>query len=199
MLCQLAHEAATAARQFGYPVVLKASAPDLPHKTELGLVRLDLRDEDELRRAYGSSRSTAARAVPGGIEGILVQPYVRGGVETIVGLNDDPLLGWLLVLGLGGTLVEALGAVTWRACPIEPRRRRGDDRRRAGPGNVAARRSRRPPADRAALVEALVGLSRLPDRLGDRLETVDVNPLLVRAEGLGAVALDALVVLKSQE
>jgi acyl-CoA synthetase (NDP forming) len=197
VLCQLAHEAATAASQFGYPVVLKASAPDLPHKTELGLVRLDLRDETELRRAYGQLASTAARAVPGGIEGILVQPYVRGGVETIVGLNDDPQLGWLLVLGLGGTLVEALGAVTWRACPIEPADAEVmiDD----VPALATLLRGVRgaPPADRAALVDALVSLSRLPARLGDRLETVDVNPLLVRAEGLGAVALDALVVLKS--
>ena len=56
-----------------------------------------------------------------------------------------------------------------------------------------------PPADRAALVETLVALSRLPGQIGDRLETVDVNPLLVRAEGLGAVALDALVVLKPRE
>src|SRR5262249_32649867 len=118
VLCQLADEAATAAAQFGYPVVLKASAPNLPHKTELGLVRLDLRSEDELRRAFDDLRGTADTAVPGGIEGILVQPMVRGGVETIVGLSDDPLLGWLLVLGLGGTLVEALGAVTWRACPV---------------------------------------------------------------------------------
>lgn len=195
-LCQLAHEAATAAERFGYPVVLKASAPELPHKTELGLVRLDLRDQEDLRRAYGDLQRTADRAVPGGIEGILVQPYVRGGVETIVGLNDDPQLGWLLVLGLGGTLVEALGAVTWRACPIG----RADAAEMIDevPALATLLRGVRgaPPADRAALVEVLVALSRIPDRLGDRLETVDVNPLLVGAHGMGAVALDALVVLK---
>jgi acetyltransferase len=196
VLCQLAHEAATAAKQFGYPVVLKASAPDLPHKTELGLVRLDLRSEDELRRAYGDLKRTADLAVPGGIEGILVQPYVRGGVETIVGLNDDPQLGWLLVLGLGGTLVEALGAVTWRACPVTAAD--ADAMIDDVPALTTLLRGVRgaPPADRKALVDALVALSHLPSRLGDRLETVDVNPLLVRAEGLGAVALDALVVLK---
>ena len=198
-LCQLAHEAATAARRIGYPVVLKASAPDLAHKTELGLVRLDLRTEEELRRAYGALRRTAELVAPGRVEGMLVQSYVRGGVETIVGLNDDPLLGWLLVLGLGGTLVEALGAVTWRSCPVG--RADAEAMIEDVPALATLLRGVRgaPPADRAALVETLVSLSRLPQRLGDRLETVDVNPLLVRAEGLGAVALDALVVLKAQE
>lgn len=199
VLCQLAHEAATAAQTLGYPAVLKASAPDLPHKTELGLVRLDLRNEEELRRAYGDLKRTADRAVPQGIEGILVQPYLRGGVETIVGLNDDSQLGWLLVLGLGGTLVEALGAVTWRACPVE----RADAEAMIDdvPALTTLLRGVRgaPPADRKALADALVALSCLTARLGDRLETVDVNPLLVRAEGLGAVALDALVVLKPSE
>ena len=114
-------------------------------------------------------------------------------------LFRNPLLGWLLVLGLGGTLVEALGAVTWRSCPIE--RADAEAMIEDVPALATLLRGARgaPPADRAALVETLVALSRLPQRLGDRLETVDVNPLLVRAERLGAVALDALVVLKPEE
>jgi hypothetical protein len=122
---------------------------------------------------------------------------VRGGVETIVGLSDDPLLGRLVMLGLGGTLVEALGAVTWRACPISLADAEAmiDD----VPALATLLRGVRgaPPADRAALAQTLVNLSRLPDRLGDRLETVDVNPLLVRPDGQGALALDALVVLRT--
>jgi hypothetical protein len=132
-----------------------------------------------------------------GLEGVLVQPYVRGGVETIVGLSNDPQLGPLVMLGLGGTLVEALGAVTWRACPLEPSEAEAmiDD----VPALPALLRGVRgaPPADRPALVGALVALSNLAVDLDDRLETLDVNPLLVRPLGQGALALDALVVLRS--
>src|SRR5215212_3283935 len=195
-LCRTVDEAAAAAQTLGYPVVLKASAPDLPHKTELGLVRLDLRDEADLRRVCSDLLSGGERAAPGRLDGILVQPYVRGGVETIVGLSDDPLLGRLVILGLGGTLVEALGAVTWRSCPIAPADAEAmiDD----VPALATLLRGVRgaPSADRAALAQALVALSTLADRLGDRLETVDVNPLLVRPAGQGALALDALVVLR---
>jgi hypothetical protein len=174
---------------------MKASGPDLPHKTELGLVKLDLRTEHDVRRAYAEI-AEASKAAPQPLDGILVQPYVRGGVETIVGLSDDPLLGRLVMLGLGGTLVEALGAVTWRACPIA----RADAEAMIDdvPALATLLRGVRgaPPADRAALAEALVALSRLSEQLGDRLETVDVNPLLVRPAGQGALALDALVVLR---
>jgi acyl-CoA synthetase (NDP forming) len=197
VLCQDADAAAAAAESVGYPVVLKASSPDLPHKSELGLVRLDLRTEGDVRRVFDELVAVAERAAPGRLEGILVQPFVRGGVETIVGLSDDPLFGRLILLGLGGTLVEALGAVTWRACPIGPVDAEAmiDE----VPALATLLRGVRgaPPADRSALARALVNLSTLAERFGDRLETVDVNPLLVRAEGQGAVALDALVVLRS--
>jgi acetyltransferase len=197
-LCQMVEEAVSAAGALGYPAVLKASGPDLPHKTELGLVKLDLRNEGDVRRAYAEI-SEASKAAPQPLDGILVQPYVRGGVETIVGLSDDPLMGRLVMLGLGGTLVEALGAVTWRACPIS----RADAEAMIDdvPALATLLRGVRgaPPSDRAAVAEALVALSRLADRLGDRLETVDVNPLLVRPTGQGAVALDALVVLRAPE
>lgn len=195
-LSRRADEAVTAAGALGYPVVLKASGPDLPHKTELGLVRLDLRTEDDVRRAYAEIVA-ASKAAPRPIDGVLVQPFVRGGIETIVGLSDDPLLGRLVMLGLGGTLVEALGAVTWRACPISLADAESmiDD----VPALATLLRGVRgaPPADRAALARTLVALSRLAEQAGDCLETVDVNPLLVRPEGQGALALDALVVLRA--
>jgi acyl-CoA synthetase (NDP forming) len=195
VLCSSADEAVAAATSVGYPVVMKASSPDLPHKSELGLVRLDLRDEADVRRVYDDLSAKAELAAPGRVEGVLVQPLVRGGVETIVGLSDDPLFGRLIMLGLGGTLVEALGAVTWRACPIGAAE--ADQMIDDVPALATLLGGVRgaPPADRAALVQALVALSALAERLGARLESVDVNPLLVRPEGQGVVALDALVVL----
>jgi acyl-CoA synthetase (NDP forming) len=195
-LCQTADEAVAAAREIGYPVVLKASSPDLPHKSEVGLVRLDVRNLDEVRCAAAELLEVAERAAPGTVEGVLVQPYLRGGVETIVGLSDDPVSGRLIMLGLGGTLVEALEAVTWRACPISAAD--ADTMIDDVPALATLLGGVRgaPPADRDALVGALVDLSVFAERLGDRLETVDVNPLLVRAGDEGVVALDALVALR---
>jgi acyl-CoA synthetase (NDP forming) len=109
------------------------------------------------------------------------------------------LFGRLIMLGLGGTLVEALGAVTWRSCPIT--RRDAEAMIDDVPALATLLRGVRgaPPADRAALVQALIDLAAAADRLGERLETVDVNPLLVQSEGEGVVALDALVILRSRQ
>jgi acyl-CoA synthetase (NDP forming) len=195
ILCQTPDEVVAAPHEIGYPVVLKGNGPDLPHKTELGLVHLDLRTEDDVRRACDAIVAGALVA-PGPLDGILVQPYIRGGVETIVGLSDDPLLGRLVMLGLGGTLVEALGAVTWRSCPISPADADAMIEDVPALGTLLRGVRGAPPADRAALAGALVALSDLADHLGERLETVDVNPLLVLPEGQGVLALDALVVLR---
>lgn len=195
-LCRSEDEAIAAAASLGYPVVMKASSPELPHKTEFGLVRLDLRDETEARDAFTALATAAEQAAPGTLEGILVQPFVRGGVETIVGITDDPEHGRLIMLGLGGTLVEAIGAVTWRACPLGPHEAQAmiDE----VPALTVLLQGVRgaPPADRAALVEVLVSLSAMGEVLGERLETADLNPVLVRPAGQGALALDALVVLR---
>jgi acetate---CoA ligase (ADP-forming) len=196
VLCRSEAKAVAAARELGYPVVLKASSPDLPHKSELGLVRLDLRSEDEIRRVFAELAATAEHAAPGRLEGILVQPYVRGGIETIVGLSDDRQLGRLIMLGLGGTLVEALGAVTWRACPIGPAEAEAMIEDLPALVTLLGGVRGAPPADRAALARALVDLSALAEQLGARLETVDVNPLLVRPQGQGVLALDGLVGLR---
>jgi acetyltransferase len=193
ILCKTPEDALAAAREIGYPIVLKGNGPDLPHKTELGLVHLDLRSEDDLRRAC-DALVAGAMVAPGPLDGMLVQPMIRGGVETIVGLSDDPHLGRLVMLGLGGTLVEALGAVTWRACPIGPADADAMIDEVPALGTLLRGVRGAPPADREALARTLVALSDLSEILGERLETVDVNPLLIRPDG--ALALDALVVLR---
>jgi acetyltransferase len=195
-LAQVPDEAVNGAADIGYPVVLKGCGAGLLHKTELGLVRLDLRTDDAVRAAFQEVNAASRRAAGMSFEGVLIQPLVRGGVETIVGLSNDPQVGMLVMLGLGGTLVEALGAVTWRSCPIDAAE--ADAMIDDVPALAALLGGLRgaPPADRAALGRALVALSDFGTALGDRLESVDVNPLLVQAAGAGALALDALVVLR---
>jgi succinyl-CoA synthetase beta subunit len=194
-LVQTADEAVAAAKQIGYPLVLKACSPELLHKARLGLVRLDLRNEQELRLAFEQVTVAAGQAAPTSLEGFLVQPFLRGGIETIVGLSRDPQLGTLLLLGLGGAQVEAFELVTWRSCPIDSTEAETMVDDLPALGRLLAGRHGAPPADRPALVRALVQLSALGAALGERLESLEVNPLVVRAAGEGAMALDALAIL----
>jgi acyl-CoA synthetase (NDP forming) len=198
-LCSSLDEAKHAATQLGYPLVLKANVTGIVHKSEYGLVRLDVRREAQMFEAFNDLETTANRITKGRLEGILVQAFQPDGIETIIGIADDPDHGRLLMLGLGGTLVEAIGAVTWRASPIGPHEAQAmiDE---VPALNVLLNGVRgRAAADRPALVAALTKLSTMAETLGDRLETVDVNPLLVRAAGLGVLALDALVVLRESK
>lgn len=202
-LCSTFDEARQAAASLGYPLVLKASVAELAHKSEHGLVRLDVRNEAEMNEAFSALEGAAERVAPQRLEGILVQPFVRGGIETIIGIADDADHGRLLMLGLGGTLVEAMaesmGAVTWRASPIGPHEAQAMIAEVPALDVLLGGVRGAPAADRAALVEALTNLSTMAESLGERLETVDVNPLLVRAVGQGVLALDALVVLKAHD
>ena len=93
---QSAADAVDAAEALGYPVVLKVESPDLPHKTEAGVIRLNLRSADEVRAGYQAVTANAARVSPR-INGVLVQPMLPQGIEMVVGARNDPLFGrwWL--------------------------------------------------------------------------------------------------------
>src|SRR5690606_844064 len=107
VLVQDVEAAVAAAAEVGYPVVLKVESPDLPHKTEAGVIRLGLRDEAQVRAAYAEVVANARRATAR-TDGVLVQPMVAGGREVMVGGRIDPLFGPLVVVGAGGVLVELL-------------------------------------------------------------------------------------------
>ncbi|MFD1107903.1 acetate--CoA ligase family protein [Pseudoroseomonas ludipueritiae] len=108
-----------AAGRLGYPVALKAESPDLPHKTEAGVVRLDLRDAAMLREAYaGIEAAIAAIAPQPRLRGMLVQPMVPRGVELIIGARRDPVFGPVVAVGLGGVLVELLQDTAVAPAPL---------------------------------------------------------------------------------
>lgn len=185
----LAHtpqEAAALAGGLGFPVAVKASGALLAHKSELGLVELDLRGPDEVEAAC---RRLVERSP--GLSEFLVLEMVSGRRELIAGLVRDPLYGPAVMLGLGGVTAEALGDVAFRVAPLglddaldmmdELKGRRLLDEFRGEPA-----------LDRPALAELLVGLGRIG--LGDaRVLEIDLNPLKI-AQGR-PVAVDALVVL----
>ena len=118
-LAETADAAVAAAEALGYPVVLKVELPDLPHKTEAGVIRLNLRNADEVRAGYDAVMASASRvSPPPRINGVLVQPMVPQGVEMVVGARIDPLFGPLVVVGLGGILVEVLQDTALAPAPV---------------------------------------------------------------------------------
>ncbi|MFI7040090.1 acetate--CoA ligase family protein [Microbispora rosea] len=190
---ELVHDeesAVAAAVGFGYPVVLKAAAEGLGHKSDIGGVRLGLSGARDVERAYREVVAAAA-AVPGaGRVGALVQPQRGGGVELLVGVVRDPAWGLTLAVGLGGIWVEALRDTALRVLPVdaaEVRRALGELR-----GAALLRGARgTEPADLDAVAAVVARVAAFAGSLGDDLESLEINPLLVR--GSHVEALDALI------
>jgi acetyl-CoA synthetase (ADP-forming) len=180
-------EAEDAAAELGYPVVLKLNGDGIAHKTERGLVRLDLADAPAVRAA--ASELLGAATVEDGAVSLLVAPMLRGNRELIAGLSTDPQFGRTVMVGLGGVLAEAVADVSLRLVPITEvdahemiddlasQRLLGDFRGE-------------PAVDRAALAAVLVGLSAAA-QAHPELVSADLNPLIV-VDGR-PVAVDALV------
>lgn len=182
-------EAVAAANRIGLPVALKGVSRAVVHKSDLGLVRLDLDDAQAVRRAFAEVMERLDAVVPGTGDGVLVQTMARGGAELILGARHEPGLGPMVLVGAGGTLVELLADSVLMPAPL--RREDADAmlrKLRIWPFLDGTRG--RPALDVAAAADALVRLSWLAADLGERLVELDLNPLLLRAAGAGAVAVD---------
>ena len=194
-LCVSADAATAAADAMGYPVVAKIASPDILHKTEIGGVLLNLADAAAVRAAFALLMERARAHAPAArLEGVLVTPMVKGGVETILGVQVDPTFGPLVLYGAGGTAVELYKDVALASAPLTPDTARAlVDRVRSS----ALLRGWRGAAagDEAALVDALVRLSDFGLAHAGELESIDVNPLLVRPQG--ARCLDAVITLRN--
>jgi acyl-CoA synthetase (NDP forming) len=189
-------EAAKHAREAGFPVVVKVSSPDIPHKTEAGAVRLQLLTPDEAATAYREVLAAARQSAPGArVDGVLVTRHIFPVAELIAGIVADPQFGPLLLVGLGGIFVEVLDDFALRMLPID-----FDDAvdmlsELRGKAVLEGARGT-PRADLHAAAACLVRMGQLAIELGGRLGAVEVNPLFVLADGDGVLAGDALVVLK---
>ena len=195
-LARTADEAARIAAAFGGPVAVKLCAPGVLHKTELGGVVLDVSGAAEAREAFRTVTARARAADPPvRIEGALVAPMVTGGVETILGVRNDPTFGPVVLFGLGGTLVEVIDDVSFRVAPFgEAEARRLIAETRAGKVLRGARG--KGPYDVAALAAATSRLSVFAAAHGGRIDSAEINPFVVLPEGQGAVALDAVIVTR---
>lgn len=184
-----AAEAVRAAQEFAGPVVLKGIGRQLAHKTESGVVKLDLRAAAEVEAAYADIVQRAGDR----LEAVLVQPLVRSEREFVAGLTRDAQFGPCVMFGLGGIFTEVLKDVAFRVAPIEERdalEMLGDIRAHKLLDSVRGK----PAADRAALAGILCALSRLGLERPEVAE-VDINPILL--DGARPVAVDALVVIEA--
>lgn len=179
-----------AADKIGYPVVLKASGADLSHKTEMGGVRLNLRDHQAV--------ADAAQALAALSEMVLVEEMVTDGVaELILGIDADPDVGPVLMIGAGGVLAELLEDTALLLPPVTPEM--------AAAALSSLKVSKlidgwrgKPPGDRQVLVDTICALSRFAEEEADRLLELDINPLIVRPVGQGVAIADALICQKAE-
>jgi acetyl-CoA synthetase (ADP-forming) len=192
-----AETAVRAAAAIGYPVALKGVSRAVVHKSDFGLVRLGLAGAQVVRAAFADIAAALDRAAPGTMEGCLVQEMAQGGVvEVILGARHDPEYGPMVLAGLGGVLVEVLRDVQSAPAPLSAADAEAMLRRlRLWP--VLAGVRGRPVADIAAAADALVRLSWLAADLGPRLAELDINPLILRAQGRGAIAVDGRAMLRT--
>lgn len=190
-------EAIAAAAAIGYPVALKIDSPDLPHKTEVGGVRLGIADTGALRAAYADMLARVRDAAPDArIDGVLVQEMAGGGVEMLLGMTRHAPFGPVIALGAGGTLVELLRDTALGLLPLDAR---------DAADMVAATRAAAllegwrgaPARDRAALIELIARFAALVEAYAPLLEAIDLNPVSVGTAGTGVRILDALVVARA--
>ena len=190
-----ADDAERLAEDIGYPVVLKAVSDRLYHKSDIGAVQLHLGDADAVRAAYQLIHENVARSgFDGELDGILVCQQIDGGVELVAGIQRDPEMGPVLMVGSGGILLELMQDVAFSALPLD--RDRAIELVKSTRINKLLGGYRGDAAhDLDRLADALVALSNLAVDLGDSLESIDINPLMSRAGTNDPIALDAVVVL----
>lgn len=193
-VCASADDATRFAREIGLPVAMKISSKDILHKSDAGLVKLGVASDEAVRAAFDALGQAARKAFPNAeIDGVLVQEMLAGGQEVIVGLSRDPQFGPVVMFGLGGIFVEALHDVTLRALPITRQDAEAMVREIRGFKVLEGLRGR-PAADVAAIVDVILRVAALGMEFGDRIQELDINPLMVFERGQGARAADSLVV-----
>jgi len=177
-----------AAKEIGYPVVLKGLGFRLTHKTEKGLVKLNLKNKEDVRSAAIYIKEAAGSD----LEGFLIQPMLEGRREFVAGLFHDEQFGATVMFGLGGILTEAIGDVVFCLAPIDDNEARRMIDELHSQKLLGAFRGEKA-ADIKALINTIVGLSKIGTEIPE-IREIDINPLLVTADGK-VTAVDALMVL----
>ncbi len=193
-LVTTAEAASKEAKRIGFPVVMKVSSPDILHKTDLGGVKLNIRNRKEAEKAFIEIISTVKRRMPQArLQGVNIYEMVTGGKEVIVGVTYDRTFGHMLMFGLGGIYVEVLKDVSFRIVPITEAEAREMIKEVRGYPILRGVRGERP-ADIEALTETILRVNQLVIEFPE-IQEIDINPLVLRERG--AVALDARLIIKT--
>jgi succinyl-CoA synthetase beta subunit len=189
-------EAEAIAARIGYPVALKAQASALAHKTEAGGVILNLADANALRGGWAKLHADVGRAQPGiALDGVLVEKMAAKGLELVIGAKRDPKWGPVLLVGLGGIWIEAIGDVRLLPCDLAEEDIVEEIGKLRSAKLLGPFRGS-PPADIAALAHTAALIGRLMLTRPDIME-IDINPVFAHAQGEGVTAVDALIVTRT--
>lgn len=192
-----AEAAVATAEEIGFPVVMKAESPDIPHKTEAGVIRLNLKNAAEVRAAYDAILAAANRVTPAPrINGIVVQNMALAGTEMMVGARNDPQFGPLVTVGLGGIWVEVMRDTAFSLAPVSRLEAREMIQSLKSYKLLTGFRGT-PPADIEQLVDTVCRVSELAADLSDEIAEIDVNPVLTGPDG--CIAVDALVIRNEED
>jgi acyl-CoA synthetase (NDP forming)/GNAT superfamily N-acetyltransferase len=195
VLSHSADEAAALARVFGFPVVAKLASARAVHKTEVAGVRLHLTNEKDVRAAYSELCGIANAKLDGDCDGILIQPMMTSGIETLVGLTQDPTFGPLIAFGLGGVHVELFRDVAFRIAPLTDRD--AEELLRGVRGFTLLQGYRnQPPADIRAIRDVLLKISYLGAQIPELVE-LEFNPVIALEVGRGCQIVDARARVRS--
>jgi acetyltransferase len=185
--------AAQAAQALRDPFVVKIASPDIPHKTEVSGIRLNLNDAQAVRDAARDVLAAAAKHKPlARVDGVSVQEMAPPGVELVLGIQRDAQFGTLAVVGLGGVLVELLGDVSIALAPVTPDKAAAMLSSLKGYRLLTGYRGQ-PRLDIDSAIDAICRFSEFAADMGEALAEADVNPVIVGQDGV--VAADALLVL----
>lgn len=191
-----AEEAASAAEEIGYPLVMKVVSPQISHKSDIGGIRLSLKNAAEVKAAYKEMMDSIPKKLPDALlEGIQLQPMLSGGREVIFGMVHDPTFGPMLMFGLGGIYVEILKDVRFAIAPVDEREAREMITGIKTYPILAGIRGAKP-SDIDALVDVILKFSNLVCDFPD-IEELEINPMMVFEEGKGALAVDMRLTLNS--
>ncbi len=182
-----------AAKQIGFPVVMKIASSDITHKSDVGGVRLELTGVSQVGKAYSDIISSVKEKASGAkIDGVTVQTMAKPGVEVIIGMSKDAQFGPVIMFGMGGILVEILNDVSFRLVPLE--RRDAAEMIREIKGYALLKGVRgQPPAKIAALEDLLLKVSDFIAK-NPRIKELDLNPVIASPEGV--IIADARIVIE---
>jgi acyl-CoA synthetase (NDP forming) len=184
-------QAVVVAAELGFPVAMKIVSPDAIHKTDVGGVKLNIKNATQAGQAYSDIIASVKKHVPAArIEGVSVQPMAAPGVEIIIGMTIDPQFGPVLMFGLGGIFVEVLKDVSFRLVPVAPIDAREMIQEIRGKALLEGYRGQ-PAVNMAALEKLIVTISKFIEKNPD-IRELDLNPLI--ATDKGVVAVDARMV-----